>query len=605
MKFIKNYFFVILVTILIVVIATNSLVKFYKDYTGEIFTEINEENMSMYTKGQKEDLLNSIEELSAMINATDSFIQNDNINLDQSLLNEYFDSLFGDSGDARLHFYTYEEALSIIHSEEEMKVLETIRSGHRLHRQVKRIWNGKTYYFYEINHPVVVNNQNVGILYGYLNLNEFIEKNQDGFMNSDIHNYIINKDDEIMELNKKDHDIFKEILNSEETKKCLEEIKNTLANNGSGVHTIVMNDATYYLSYSPLFNNELYILDISEGKELQPYASGLSKTTLLMMITVMFELMILFVAYYFLYRDYMKRHFVDNNKFLVLMNMNESVLFEYLIDKDEMSFSRKAEDVFDFKSYNIKRWVRYNYPEHMAHPDDVDAFVALFTDFKSDGKMREKEFRLKVKDGSYRWFNVKSIIEYDEYCRPVRLTAKMTEYSNTKKEAMEFKLKSQTDKLTGLLNKEAFEKEMNIMLTKDLIDNDFQGFLLILDLDDFKHVNDTYGHQMGDEVLKAVAALLKSHFRHSDLVGRFGGDEFVMCVKSMDNVDKISEKSRNLLEDISAIRFEGYDDLVISCSIGITKVDHGESYYTLFTQSDAAMYKAKRKGKNKFEIFKK
>ncbi|MBN2795724.1 MAG: diguanylate cyclase [Clostridia bacterium] len=155
-------------------------------------------------------------------------------------------------------------------------------------------------------------------------------------------------------------------------------------------------------------------------------------------------------------------------------------------------------------------------------------------------------------------------------------------------------LEATTDSLTGVSNRRKFE---------DLLDNElkrskryFSDFcLIILDVDDFKNINDRYGHNKGDDVLKGVAELLKSHVRASDVVARWGGDEFVIMIveSDLENSKKIAEKIRKAIESYYQ------DSLQITISMGIAKVDIGlDDARALLQKADQALYDAKRKGRN-------
>ena len=128
--------------------------------------------------------------------------------------------------------------------------------------------------------------------------------------------------------------------------------------------------------------------------------------------------------------------------------------------------------------------------------------------------------------------------------------------------------------------------------------------VMFIDLDEFKAINDTYGHEVGDELLKMVAQRLSSVFRTTDTVARFGGDEFVAVVAEIDSIKdviKLAERVLKVLETPFDVRG---DELFISASIGISLYpDNGHDASELIKFADAAMYKAKEEGKNKFALF--
>jgi diguanylate cyclase (GGDEF)-like protein len=141
------------------------------------------------------------------------------------------------------------------------------------------------------------------------------------------------------------------------------------------------------------------------------------------------------------------------------------------------------------------------------------------------------------------------------------------------------------DELTGAYNRK-FLKEFNM-------NGDF--YLAFLDLDDFKEINDKYGHQRGDEVLKSFVKCMKKFVSDGDLIIRVGGDEFVLILK--EEKEKVEEIMKNILNECRVV-----DNLEISCSIGVVHSSYGDKK-TLIEIADQTMYKVKRASKNSYLFF--
>ena len=151
------------------------------------------------------------------------------------------------------------------------------------------------------------------------------------------------------------------------------------------------------------------------------------------------------------------------------------------------------------------------------------------------------------------------------------------------------------DKLTGLYNKGRMEN----LCFEYFGDHDEDAAILVIDFDNFKKVNDTFGHQQGDQVLKAFGTLLSSVVTEKDFVGRIGGDEFMIMLTEVSSVaevervaDEIVQKTHEILSDEMIFDF--------SCSIGIAlrSQDRGCNYDKLFANADRAVYQTKKNGKN-------
>ena len=155
---------------------------------------------------------------------------------------------------------------------------------------------------------------------------------------------------------------------------------------------------------------------------------------------------------------------------------------------------------------------------------------------------------------------------------------------------------AQTDALTGVYNKKNTEEKINRLLHNPA-DKGRHAFL-IMDVDNFKHINDTYGHAVGDSVLKEFGKILQNYFRENDIIGRIGGDEFVVLMQGIEESFVAEERAKVLGEEVSGHTFPGYPER-LSISIGIAlSPDCGTAYMELYQCADHALYAVKHSGKN-------
>lgn len=173
-------------------------------------------------------------------------------------------------------------------------------------------------------------------------------------------------------------------------------------------------------------------------------------------------------------------------------------------------------------------------------------------------------------------------------------------FNKLRSERDDYKQESELDKLTELFNKKTMENLCRMKLNtynENTTSNIFMAFYVI-DLDHFKEVNDFFGHQFGDEVLVEFSRGLKKIFRSNDYIGRFGGDEFVVIVNSLPNMEVVIRKA----EQIKLLAFNlvvNGKAKIVTASIGIAIApQNGRDYETLFAAADKALYHVKRNGKN-------
>ena len=171
----------------------------------------------------------------------------------------------------------------------------------------------------------------------------------------------------------------------------------------------------------------------------------------------------------------------------------------------------------------------------------------------------------------------------------------MTDISELQREKREALYKASHDSLTRLYNREKFD-ELYTLSFKQVQRYDRKFSLAIADIDFFKKINDTYGHIFGDEVLQKIAKCLKSSLRKTDILARWGGEEFalIMVETDLEQAKKVCEEIR---KEVEQIKFE--NSCRVTISIGIATLQKEDTKETLFKRADEALYEAKRSGRNK------
>lgn len=162
-------------------------------------------------------------------------------------------------------------------------------------------------------------------------------------------------------------------------------------------------------------------------------------------------------------------------------------------------------------------------------------------------------------------------------------------------------LQRDTDKMTGLWNRGFCERKINSLLAAQ----NATGALLVVDVDNFKLVNDSKGHDCGDRVLREVGAALKDAFRSSDIIGRLGGDEFLIYLPGCTDADIIRHRVSHFLETVSTIDTTSQEEIPhISASVGVSLFpEDGDNFKDLYKHADEALYLSKQSGKNQYAFY--
>ncbi|MBC8268854.1 MAG: GGDEF domain-containing protein [Rhodospirillaceae bacterium] len=182
-----------------------------------------------------------------------------------------------------------------------------------------------------------------------------------------------------------------------------------------------------------------------------------------------------------------------------------------------------------------------------------------------------------------------------------KFNASSVEINRLREDLETMRLEAMTDGLTGIANRKLFDAELRRSAIQAM-ENGEALCLLILDIDHFKKFNDTYGHQVGDQVLKLLAQTLTSSIKGQDLAARFGGEEFCVILPgtSLKNAIKVAEVIRNKVGKKQVMnRKTGESMGQVTVSVGVGEFRYGEPLTQLILRSDEAMYVAKRSGRNR------
>ena len=191
---------------------------------------------------------------------------------------------------------------------------------------------------------------------------------------------------------------------------------------------------------------------------------------------------------------------------------------------------------------------------------------------------------------------LQKLLEHDSYVTKIKHA--LTELQNKHKDLL---INSYTDSLTELYNQRFLEDNISSFLDT-AAENKAPVSCFVIDLDDFKEINDTYGHVKADEVLKISCKLIKSFFRKKDLIIRHGGDEILIYLYGVDK-DAAIERAESIRQKIENNIID--KNIKLTVSIGVSTIENVNKNIAkkLFEEADKALYKAKSNGKNRVEIF--
>lgn len=273
----------------------------------------------------------------------------------------------------------------------------------------------------------------------------------------------------------------------------------------------------------------------------------------------------------------------------------DDILFQFTIKNGHMEQYGPYLPIFGLP-YEVENFPDFALDNKIILGEDIPIFLQIFENMRK-GVTQPLEFRMVDMNDNVEWYRVKYKLLFDRGV-PVQANGRIINIQNRKV----LEERASVDSLTKCLNKRIFYEKVSAVLEKSLPVE--QHAFIILDIDNFKSINDNLGHHFGDIVLAELSGKLKSSFRSSDYVGRIGGDEFVIFLRDFLDMSMLIKKVEVVLELFRSVSFKEVQAYAVSASIGIAlfSID-GMTYDELYEKSDVALYYSKNRGKNCYSLY--
>lgn len=294
----------------------------------------------------------------------------------------------------------------------------------------------------------------------------------------------------------------------------------------------------------------------------------------------------------------------NEERFQLAIEGTSDGLFDWNMTNNEMFHSKNFEKMLGYSGDELPQTLAAW--SDIVHPDDKEpTYKSIEKYIQSKGKTPFlATFRMRTKSGDYKWIQGRGKILFDSHYNAIRFIGFNSDITEKKENELKLQHAAQHDYLTNLPNRTLLSDLMPQVLagTKR---HHTHAALLFIDLDGFKNINDTYGHGVGDLLLKEVALRIHTLIRDEDIVARLGGDEFAVLIADLDERDNITYLLSRLLKSISDPYFIHNNEMFVTASIGISfyPQENEIDADTLLRQADQAMYDAKFHGKNQYHYF--
>ena len=286
----------------------------------------------------------------------------------------------------------------------------------------------------------------------------------------------------------------------------------------------------------------------------------------------------------------------------IIMEQTNDIIFELDFIADTLSCSPKWKERFGYPHivHNASTQLLTN--SHV-HPDDIPALKESLLRLQSDTRYLEADLRISNASGQYSWSRLRATSQQDQAGNTIKLVGVIIDIDQEKRSSQALLDEAARDPLTKLYNRNASRHQIEDYLASR--PDGEQAALLVIDLDNFKDVNDRYGHMYGDAILVQASAEIARFFRGNDIISRIGGDEFLVFMKNIPGRALVENRCRDLINAIQRLRHSQAQEFTpLSCSIGTALVpEHGTSFQELFQRADRALYSAKTQNKGCFVFY--
>ena len=290
---------------------------------------------------------------------------------------------------------------------------------------------------------------------------------------------------------------------------------------------------------------------------------------------------------------------VSEGRYRTIIEMSDNIIFEWNFKSNDVFFSNNFNKKFSYRAPSDHFGDSFLLKAKL-HEEDAERYKQDLEALGRGEEFKHNEYRMKNIYGDYIWVLIRTATLRDKEGNPLKIVGVILDIDRAKKSEQQLTTRASFDALTELYNRETIESQIDNEITLSEARKSEMAVLFI-DVDDFKHYNDQYSHATGDQVLKFVARTIKGTVNEFGFAGRYGGDEFIACIRNAE----INDPTRAAQDIISKLE-EGFEcdgvHLTVSVSIGISMIkdDYNTRVEYIIGKADDAMYSVKKNGKSNY-----
>lgn len=565
-------------------------------------------NLTSYTQAQKRYLNSSITDAWNTLRGISGLVEQIVPEYTEDSLNEYLDQLNLQNRDYMIEYLSLKELERRLRNqqaaERDWTLFRKIEQGTGV---VSDIWDWKkagNQSVFTVAEPVWKNGKVIGVLQTRLEPLTITEQVPEASAFTRSSTLIVRRDGTILASENHNRgdistgNLFVSVKTSGITDEVVRQMEECFYGDGSDSFMFEGKGDSYYFSWDYLGYNEWYIVNFVRSPDVAIHYENILKELIYASLFLIGLTAVLGGGIVVLFLHYRRSLDFETKKYGLLAEFSDTALFEYDRRKDILEFTNNARRILMLDELRISHVMGKKIRTDLFLQEDRKVMEDMLRSRTGswEDNIQYAELRLKSISGEYHWFGCHYKTITSDTGTVVKVVGKLADISRQRSREQELREQAMRDVLTGIYNK-AGERLIDRMVKEK-----GQGLFLMLDLNDFKSINDTMGHAAGDAILTELGRVLKGNCRENDIVARIGGDEFVMFLPGVFDRQTGKRKIGEIQESLRTVRISTWGIRGIKASIGAALCpEDGMDYGTLYKAADEAMYQAKEQSKNRNE----
>lgn len=565
-------------------------------------------NLTSYTQAQKRYLNSSITDAWNTLKGISGLVEQIVPEYTEDSLNEYLDQLNLQNRDYMIEYLSLKELERRLRNqqaaERDWTLFRKIEQGTGV---VSDIWDWKkagNQSVFTVAEPVWKNGKVIGVLQTRLEPLTITEQVPEASAFTRSSTLIVRRDGTILASENHNRgdistgNLFVSVKTAGITDEVVRQMEECFYGDGSDSFMFEGKGDFYYFSWDYLGYNEWYIVNFVRSPDVAIHYENILKELIYASLFLIGLTAVLGGGIVVLFLHYRRSLDFETKKYGLLAEFSDTALFEYDRRKDILEFTNNARRILMLDELRISHVMGKKIRTDLFLQEDRKVMEDMLRSRTGswEDNIQYAELRLKSISGEYHWFGCHYKTITSDTGTVVKVVGKLADISRQRSREQELREQAMRDVLTGIYNK-AGERLIDRMVKEK-----GQGLFLMLDLNDFKSINDTMGHVAGDAILTELGRVLKGTCRENDIVARIGGDEFVMFLPGVFDRQTGKRKIGEIQESLRTVRISTWGIRGIKASIGAALCpEDGMDYGTLYKAADEAMYQAKEQSKNRNE----